>query len=209
MKKIAILLTLLFLLIIESCATSSGKRIIHKNEVEAELSIGGAFFYYTSLPLPLPNLGLGIRYGVHEKINLGIRAFPLLLTFNTFQTTPYTVFSILENSNSIIPSLNAYGEINFVIYLGKPELIFFPLAGLCSIWKLSSLNIYLPIEVSLDIYSQRRPVKFNIGIGSEFRIIENLNVSLELRLNSIGNIYLPLSTTVGIPVLLISTSYKF
>ncbi|MFN4245529.1 MAG: hypothetical protein ACK4F9_05200 [Brevinematia bacterium] len=209
MKKVVSIALIISFLVLHACTPSIGRRLIEKNKIETELSIGGSFFYYTPIPLPLPNVGLGLRYGIYENINTGVKVFPLLLTFNTLQITPYVVGSVFINSNEVIPSLNVYGEINSVIYLGKLEATFFPLIGVCGVWDLSLLSIYLPLEMSLDAYSERIPVKFNLGLGIEFRITQNVHISLELRLNSIGNIYLPLSSMVGIPVFFVSGSYSF
>lgn len=207
-----ILFFVVVLVVFYGCSPSVGRKVIKSGEVDVEVSLGGAFFRYTSIPLPLPNLGIGIRYGITDDVNLGAKVFPLYLVFNTIQITPYGVFKLYDSSDFWIPSFNVYSEINSLVYfpIQVPiQAVFYPLIGISSVWESSWGTIYIPLEISLDLYNDRRPIKFNLGVGVDFSIFENFDLTLELRVNSIGNIYLPLGNMVGVPALFISASYRF
>ncbi|MCX8028563.1 MAG: hypothetical protein N2712_01010 [Brevinematales bacterium] len=214
MKKIATLFTLVTVLlwislITVSCSPSAGRKIIDNGKFDTELSIGGAFFYYTSIPLPLPNVGIGARHGVYQDLNIGIKIYPLSLLFNSLLSDVFVVGNIFKSDISYVPSINIYGQINILTYFGYFDMVFYPLVGSTGVWRFETWDIYLPFEISIDPYNPRISLKFNLGIGLNFRIFDKLTISPELRLNSIANIYLPLGSMVGIPVLFVSATYTF
>lgn len=208
MRKFLLFL-LVVLVVIYGCSPSVGRKVVKTGEFDVEISLGGAFFKYTFVPLPLPNLGVGMRYGIVDNLNVGIKVFPLYVLFNTLQITPYGVVKIYESQQGWIPSVNVYSEINSLVYLSPIQGVFYPLVGVSSVWGFNWGDVYLPLEVSFDFYNDRRPVKFNLGIGANIFVFEKFDLAIELRVNSIGNIYLPLGNMVGVPALFVSGSYKF
>lgn len=207
MKRILILVSILVFLL--SCAPSVGRKVVGSSKFEVELTLGGAFFYYTSIPLPLPNVGLGVRYGFVDKLDIGGRVYPLSPLFGSILFETYVVGEVYRSSDTYVPSVNVYSLLNYLAFLGYFDLRFYPLVGTVGIWKFNWGGVYIPFEVSFDFYSQRRPVKFNLGVGLDFSVTDNIGISAELRVNSIGNIYLPLGNMIGVPVFFISTSYRF
>ncbi|MCS7299360.1 MAG: hypothetical protein RMJ37_05330 [Spirochaetia bacterium] len=207
MRRILILVTIISFL--SSCAPSVGRKVVESGKFEIELTVGGAFFYYTSIPLPLPNVGLGVRYGVIDRFNIGGRVYPLSTLFGSLLFETYIVGEVYESSDTYIPSINVYSLLNYLAFLGYFDMTFYPLVGTVGVWKFGWGSVYVPLEVSFDFYSQRRPVKFNLGVGLDFFVTDNFGISAELRVNSIGNIYLPLGNMVGVPVFFVSTHYRF
>ncbi|MGC8870462.1 MAG: hypothetical protein ACP5PT_05175 [Brevinematia bacterium] len=207
MKKLIIIILLSGIVV--SCTPSVGKRIISKNNLETTLTIGGSFFKYLPFYAPLPNVGIGLKYGILDNINIGVNLHPLMLYFNSLLIEPYTAFSIYKSDNIFIPSVNGYISINSLAYFNLIGVNFYPLIGEVNIWKINNVLIYVPFEVSFDFYSDIRKVKFNMGIGTEIPILEKVYLSAEFRINSVGNIYLPLNTMVGVPNLFVSVSYLF
>lgn len=208
-KLILAIVLIVFIITLVSCSPSVGRKVIEKDNFEVNLSLGGSFYYYTPLPLPLPNIGFGLRYGVYDNINIGLKVYPILSVLNTLQFSPYIVGSILKSTNHIIPSINGYIELNSLMHFNPLDIALYPLVGICSIWSIKPVNLYVPLETSFDFYSERRIIKFNIGIGAEVEISKNISLSGEFRINSIGNIYLPLGNMVGVPVFFIEGTYKF
>lgn len=210
MKKILIAMLVIYLAVFTiSCTPSVGKRIINKNQIEPSITVGGSFFEYLPFPAPLPNIGIDLKYGIFDNINIGINVHPVMLTFNTLLLAPYTCFSIYKSENTLIPSLNGYFSINTLTHFNPLGLVIYPLIGIVNIWKINNIAVYVPLETSFDFYSQIRKVKFNAGLGTEIPITERFYFSVEFRINSIGNIYLPLATMIGVPNLFISFSYIF
>ncbi len=203
--------------IIFSCAPSAGNRVIQKGEIEGEFSLGGAFTYLVSifsLPTPLPNVNLGVRYGISDDVNVVVRTQPMLIMFNStiFETTG--VFRVLKKQENYwyVPNINIHSGINWFVNWVEPGFAFYPLIGINSIWSISQhIDIYVTSEISLDLKLFKKPVdyKINIALGSTFDITENISLNPELRINSIGNLYALLNTFIGVPCVFISISYKF
>lgn len=197
------------LVVVYGCSPSVGRKVIRNGELEIEGILGGAFFKYTFIPLPLPNLGVGVRYGVTDDFNVGIKVFPIYALFNTVQVVPYGVFRLYESHHQLLPSINLYSELNSLIYFSPIQGVSYPLIGGAPIWRFKWGSVYLPCEVSFDFYNDRKPFKFNLGLGMNSLLFTHFEVSIEVRVNSIGNIYLPLGSMVGVPVLVVSGSYRF
>ena len=85
-KKLVLLLFGLLLSILGNCAPSHTGRTVGKGVLQVEGSLGGPFFKNLGPTIPIPNLPIGARYGLTDRIDLSAHANVLSFVMGGFLT---------------------------------------------------------------------------------------------------------------------------
>ncbi|MCK5242934.1 hypothetical protein KAR34_10835 [bacterium] len=148
LKKISVLIVIIFL---TGCATQRLYKPLPKNEKEVHFSVGGPMIKLNDIPLFMPLVYLGYRYGINDNLSLGIDLPVTLILFQNISIDSNLIYFLT-------PKFAIQPEILFVWDIKEEVARIFPLLSSWYSIQLSQ-TIYLTPGIS-SMYQFREPYIF-------------------------------------------------
>ena len=205
--------SILALLFAIQCSVSPGRKILVKGSVEPDISIGmflsGA--PYAASPV-VPNLDLGLRYGLTDRITIGgsWSPIPIFTKEVIFVKNPFLAGQVLP-PYKMLPSVNMYLAVPFFIPLRLGEFKAVPLVGVVIRKEWGQFGMYPIVESAFDsdVFENKINVHTNARLGIDWTTLNKTAFTLELGMDNIGYRNFLGNLTYGIPCIHISISHSF
>lgn len=182
-KIIVMTLSLSFIFI--QCAVSPAHRIIPKGEWAIDISSN--LTYSSNWTPVIPNLNMGLKYGVSNKVNVGLELSPLMIFIDgIILFEPYIVYNFLDQRD-YIPRTSVYAIFPTLVTFSKSDAQTYPLLGLHTAYKINRLQYSLGTELLANFYSKEAiDLKNNVFLGIEYYCKKPRSFQIELGVNDIG-----------------------
>jgi hypothetical protein len=192
------------------CAISPGARLVPKGNLEigSELAVIIGSFKAPGIPV-LPNLGLNVRYGLTDRLNIGGSIYPFYLTANkTLGIEPFFAGSIFPHGR-FAPALLAYLETPIFFNFTQGKAFAFPLGGLAVNYEFARLIPYACWEFAVDpdANGRYRDLHANARIGVSRRSSRGIWTTIELGLHDMERRSFITNQGVGFPCVQLGVSF--
>ena len=98
------------------CAAQNFSRTVGKGNGEVHASMGGPFFERLGPPIPVPNVNVGGRYGVHERIDVDANMNLLGAAYGILALDAAAIFQLYRKPGSLAVSssarLHTFGDLD-------------------------------------------------------------------------------------------------
>jgi len=192
-STLPLLVLILLVLTTMGCASQIRGTRLEPGELGIDLALSGPIAQMNGVyPVPFPSLG--VKYGVSDRIQLGISYVPVLHVIR-----PVVIFQLLEGdfeNYPMIPSIDAAFEIGF--RTDFTNFIFYPRSELAAIWHLEPVSPYIELGLFSDSESLADgdvPL-ISITMGANWQILPWLDMNAGLMYWGINKDY-GYSTTSG------------
>jgi hypothetical protein len=172
-----LLASVLLLLTTVGCASQMRGAPVEPGEIAIDLAFSGPIAQMNGVyPIPYPTIG--VRYGVLERLQVGISYVPVLHVIR-----PLVGFQILEGGSEgdpLIPSIYLAIEAGF--RTNFTHTIFYPRLDLAAMWNLEPISPYVEFGVFSDSESLTNgefPL-MSVTIGANWQILPWLDMNAGL-----------------------------
>lgn len=209
MRQIILFFIVLAILASFSCAMSPVRKVLPKDNLTLDISLGGAIVDNIQgvdfLPLPA-NLSVGVSYGIIDKATVGMNFYPVALFDGTLVLEPFGVYNFVQQENSI-PNVNGALVIPVALSFKNGELKFYPAISVAPTYEDDTGIVYTALELQVD--STEWNASLGWKLGGEWKVWEMASIGGEIGLLYIGkeSIVSPLSRVgIGVPVFIVGSS---
>mgnify|MGYP006284005453 CR=1 FL=1 len=200
-KKAHLLTALIFCLF--GCTISPSRKLIAGGAIEPEIAASALIGNPKEGFPAVPNVNVGVRYGVTDVLNVGASLNPMtLLVEGTVMAEPYAVLGVVRQK-ARRPSVNLHGSFPLLISPPNREVVCFPLLGLTPSWTTDRSIWYVTFEGSFDKKTYERGIDphFTVRGGWESALQPRLSLVLEAGLANIGRESIITNADFGQPIL--------
>ena len=176
--------------------------------ISFDLSLA-AIFIKTDFTPVIPNLSVGVKYGISDRFNLGVDISPgLILVKGILVAEPYLVYRLRDEAG-FIPAINLYSIIPTLLSFETGRVTAYPLLGLLPRFDIGPVGAYLAVEAQYnrnwsDLGSD---IRFNARGGLDIRFSENFTMGAEAGVNRIGETSVLYGWTNGQPIVKIGFGF--
>lgn len=197
-KKIMFLAPLVW-----GCTMSPGRKLIAGGEIEPEVAASVLIGNPREGFPAVPNVNVGLRYGLTDFLNAGTSLNPLtLLVEGTIMAEPYVVLGLVRNHRQR-PSANLH--LSFPVLMSPPngEVVCFPVIGLTPTWPFDRSFWYMTVESSFDRKQYEGGIDPHLTVrgGWEHVLNARLSLTIEGGLANIGRESIITNADYGQPIL--------
>jgi len=223
MKKLKIISILILLTILISCAAHTNLQPVGKNNIDANLSIGGPVIKAFGARIPVPYATAGVNYGIRDNVDLNGNLHLLSAAYKLFGCDLGATWFPVLNDHSI-PTIGLQARLLTMASLKSgvdSRFRFYPSVSASSAWKLGGGIIYTGADITVPITSpdyddDAASVIFSPFFGYRWNLGKNTRLLTEIKWNG-ANVqthqlaveYLPVSNYGAITTLFaIERSFK-
>lgn len=199
------------IIITSGCSLSPGRKVIAKGVWESEVAVSGLIGDPVEGFAFVPNLNLGMRYGITDKLNIGLSADPLILLVDGItMVEPFVVMSLLKQKHSC-PAVNIHFSFPSLIAPKSKDLRIFPQIGLTPVYMYNRWSWYSTFSLSMDskTYSHGIDPHYGLQIGSTFQLTNRLALAFEAGLENIRKPSILTNASYGQPAIVLGMNYCF
>jgi hypothetical protein len=199
------------LVIIYGCSLSPGRKVIAKGVWESEVAVNGLIGDPVEGFAFVPNLNLGMRYGITDRLNIGMSIDPLILSVRGItMVEPYIVVSLIKQKYWF-PSLNIHSSFPSLIAPKSRDLRIFPEIGLTPNYIYKRWSWYSTFSLSMDskTYSNGIDPHYSLCIGTAYQMNDRLALAFESGLGNIGRPSILTNASYGQPAIAFGVNYCF
>ena len=150
MKKLEIIIVLSLLTILLSCAAHTNLEPAGKNNLNANLSVGGPIIKALGTRIPVPYATAGVNYGLRDQIDLNGNLHLLPAAYKLFGCDLGATWFPVLNNNSI-PTIGLQARLLTMASLKsdvKSRFRIYPSFSGSSAWKLGNGIIYTGADIT-------------------------------------------------------------
>ena len=192
-----------------SCSLSPAHRMIKKKQFALETSVDIIFTDPDNWSPLVPNINLGIKYGITHSFNVG----GIVSVFTPFVdgiilVEPYVVYNVITEKKRH-PGFRIYCIFPTVVSCPKREAQLYPTLGFYTNYKYKQFQYALGSEFLLNAYNKTKDkVRYDIFTGIDYYTRKNNSIALEFGIDDIGQKNKIHGWTFGRPVLKIGYFYN-
>lgn len=146
MKTLVILVTIPFLLIIQSCAPSRFVEPLEKNEVTIGGTFGGPLIGFGA-PIPMPLTSLEVGYGLDTNLTIFTGLHTSAAIFGNLQLDIGGTYKFMDQKK-YRPSLSVSPSVNFVYDFNDKAGKIWPILDLNAYWNYGNRTNYFYVGVN-------------------------------------------------------------
>ena len=172
-----LLASVLLLLTTVGCASLMRGAPLEPGEMGIDIALSGPIAQMNGIyPIPFPSVG--IRYGVSERLQVGVSYVPVLHVIR-----PLVILELLDGDfehNGLIPSIHLAVEAG--VRTDFSHAIFYPRLDLAAMWHLDPVSPYVEIGLFSDsesLANGKLPL-LSVTLGANWRILPWLDMNAGL-----------------------------
>lgn len=155
------------LLLAGACAPTHAGRTVGRGVLQVEGALGGPFIENLGPPIPVPNLPIGARYGVTDRIDVAAHVNVLPMIMGGFMTLDAgATFGILRHEGRRGPNLAS--QVGFALLTDFQEgARVTPMVDLAGGYTIDWFTPFAGVELMVDAWGKRILGNFFVGFEAD------------------------------------------